>query len=98
MPFAAASSWILFAGPTRIGCINPLSPASIAPASAVSSHGCATAVGTGSRPLHLTSSCSYFPVPDVRRMVSSFGEPDGRLDRAPRFLQEERQNDRQADA
>ena len=38
---------IFAAGPTRIGTIRPLAAASIAPASAVSSQGCATAVGTG---------------------------------------------------
>src|SRR6266404_2410979 len=53
------------AGPTRIGSINPLSPASIAPANAVSSHGYTTAVGTASRLLHFSSSRSYLPVPDL---------------------------------
>ena len=42
---------------------GPSRAASIAPASAVSSHGCATAVGTGSRLRQRSSSCSYFPVP-----------------------------------
>ena len=43
--------------------ISPSSPASIAPASADFSHGCATAVGIGSRLLHLSRSFSYFPEP-----------------------------------
>ena len=36
---AAATSRIFAAGPTRIGVMSPFSAASIAPASAVSSHG-----------------------------------------------------------
>ena len=58
------------AGPTRIGVISPASPASIAPASAVSSQGYATAVGIGARFLQRSSSFSYFPVPVFLFMVS----------------------------
>src|SRR5206468_9345310 len=78
--------------------MSPFSAASIAPASAVSSHGCATAVGTGSRLRHLTSSCSYFPVPDVRSMVSSHSAFDPRPNRGPGFSQEKGQDDRDTDA
>ena len=63
MPAAFATSRIFAAGPTRIGTISPFWPASIAAASAVSSHGCATAVGTGSRLRQRSSSASYLPVP-----------------------------------
>src|SRR5688500_2713961 len=54
---------MLAAGPTSSGMINPRLYASTAPASAVASHGCATAVGTGSNPLHRSRRSSYFPVP-----------------------------------
>ena len=60
---------ILPAGPTRMGVISPFAPASTAPASADSSQGCATAVGTGSRGRHRSSSCSYLPVPGCPVMV-----------------------------
>ena len=52
-----------------MGVINPFAPASMAPANADSSQGCATAVTTGSRSLHRSSSCSYFPVPDFPVMI-----------------------------
>ena len=63
MPAAAATSRIFAAGPTRIGVISFFSPASMAPASAEASQGCATAVGTGSSSAQRFRSCSYFPVP-----------------------------------
>ena len=52
--------------------MRPFSPASIAPASAVSSQGCAIAVGTGGRLRHRSSTCSYFPVPVDAVMVVAF--------------------------
>src|SRR5262245_12233175 len=70
-PARFATAAILSDGPTRIGVISPFAPASMAPPSAVSSHGCATAVGMGSRLRHLASSCSYFPVPGSRVMCVS---------------------------
>jgi len=48
---------ILARGPTRIGMMSPLLVASTAAESAVTSQGCATAVGTGFKLLHLTRSC-----------------------------------------
>ena len=45
--------------------MSPLFAASTAAESAVTSQGWATAVGTGSRLLHLANSCSYFPLPVV---------------------------------
>ena len=53
IPLPWRISRILAAGPTRIGVISPFAPASMAPASAVSSQGCTTAVATGSRLRHL---------------------------------------------
>ena len=50
-----ATAAILFLGPTRIGLINPASPASTAPLSEVSSQGCATAVATACFPSPLRS-------------------------------------------
>ena len=67
--FVSPPRAILAAGPTRIGMISPFAPASSAPASAVASQGCATAVGIGSRLRQRSSSCSYFPVP-VSRVIS----------------------------
>src|SRR4030095_1114514 len=58
-----AMAAILSAGPTRIGTMIPLSAAATAPDNALASHGCATAVGIGAKPLHLSSNRSYFPVP-----------------------------------
>jgi hypothetical protein len=69
--FFAVSS-IFATGPTSIGVMSPSSAASSAPASAVSSQGWATAVEIGSRPRHLATSCSYFPVPDSRGGASAF--------------------------
>ena len=63
MPAALAVSAILAAGPTRIGTISFFCAASTAPVSADASHGYATAVGTGSRLRHRSSSASYLPVP-----------------------------------
>src|SRR6516165_11181048 len=77
--------------------MSRFSEASTAPANAVASHGCATAVGTGSRVRHLASSCSYFPVPETRAMFSSCECFDRRVNRRPGFFQEEGENDRQAD-
>ena len=64
-PLFFATSRIFAAGPTRIGVISFFAPASSAPARAVSSQGCATAVGTGSRLRQRSSSASYLPVPVV---------------------------------
>ena len=72
-----------------------------APASAVSSHGCATAVGTGSRLRHRASSCSYFPVPVSRVMLPRVLPPGLALARSRRrsgLLEKESENDRQRDA
>src|SRR5687767_14130453 len=72
--------------------MSPCSPASTAPASDVSSQGWATAVGTGSRPRHLASSASYFPVPgSVRFMASSGSDVLRQPDCRSAFFQEERQ-------
>ena len=76
---------------------EPFSPASIAPASAVSSQGWATAVGTGSRLRHLASSASYFPVPVARfmapdRQQGAYQHSGGEtLDEQRRMLQDLRQ-------
>src|SRR6185503_12871761 len=78
--------------------MSPLSPASTAPARAVCSHGWATAVGTGSRPRHLASSASYFPVPGVRSMVLSCSVAFRPPNRPSGFLQEERQKNGEADS
>ena len=51
------------AGPTRIGVISPCAAASMAPASDVSSHGYATAVGPGCEVLTALEQLSYLPVP-----------------------------------
>src|SRR5215831_12950390 len=96
MPALSATSAIFASGPTRIGRMRPFSPASIAPASAVSSHGCATAVGTGSRLRHLTSSCSYFPVPEV--IVPSHRPSSRRLNRRPGLFQKKGEDDGDRDA
>ena len=96
-----AMSRSLSAGPTRMGAISPFAPASMAAINAVSSQGCATAVGTGSRPRHLSRSASYFPVPVVRFMIPRMrpGEPGDQLAAAAsRFLQEKCEDDSQADA
>ena len=63
IPAVSAVALILAKGPTRIGTINPSSAASTAPERAEASHGCATAVGIGSSLVHLSSNCSYLPVP-----------------------------------
>src|SRR3954469_4608180 len=97
MPFAVAISRIFDSGPTRIGTISPFSAASTAPASAVRSAGCATAVVTGSRLRHLANSASYFPVP-VRSMGSSCSDAARQLYRRTSFLQEKRQQNREPDA
>src|SRR3954462_9417167 len=96
MPVAVAISRIFDSAPTRIGTISPFSAASMAPASAVRSAGCATAVVTGSRLRHLASSASYFPVP-VRSMGSSCRDSARQLNRRARFLQEKRQQNRERD-
>src|SRR5262245_15672477 len=95
MPFFLAISWILAAGPTRIGTIRPFWPASIAPSRAVFSHGCATAVGTGSRLRHLSSSASYLPVPVIVPSCRSRAHP---ADRWSRLFQKKQQHNRQGDA
>ena len=79
IPCALATSWIFADGPTRIGAITPRAAASMAPASADASHGCATAVAIGSRSRHRRSSCSFFPVPGSVVMTRSTGSVD-RLD------------------
>jgi hypothetical protein len=63
IPADSATSAILSAGPISSGTIRPSLKASIAPDSAVASHGCATAVGTGGRLSHRARICSYLPVP-----------------------------------
>src|SRR5262249_37767033 len=63
MPLALARAPMVGAGPTRIGGISPSAAASVAPSSAVSSHGYATAVGAGDIPRHRSSTRSYFPLP-----------------------------------
>ena len=59
-PLFFATSRIFAAGPTRMGVISCFAPASSAPARAVSSHGCTTAVGTGSRLRHRSSRARTF--------------------------------------
>src|SRR5215204_1638543 len=98
MPCSRATARIFSSGPTRIGAISPWSPASIAPTSAVASQGCATAVGTGSRPRHLASAASYFPVPEVRVMGSSCTDVLRPLNRRPGFVEQERQENGERDA
>ena len=68
-PCRSATSRIFVSGPTRIGVISPSAAASKAPASDDSSHGCATAVATGSRWRVFVSARSYFPVPVSRVML-----------------------------
>src|ERR1700758_929811 len=59
-PCCFATASIRARGPTRIGARMPMSAASTAPLSDVSSHGCATAVRAGGRPLQSASRRSYF--------------------------------------
>ena len=63
-----ATAAILSLGPTRIGLINPASPASTAPFSEVSSQGCATAVAIGSSFFAAAIRRSYF---SCRRKVDA---------------------------
>ena len=94
-----AISAIFADGPTRIGAISPCSAASIAPESAVSSHGCATAVGIGSSPWHRSSRCSYLPVPVVCFMTSLvLRSGSGGRRPGPGFPEDDREDDRETDA
>ena len=88
MPLCFATSSILAAGPTRMGVISPLAPASSAAASAVDSQGWATAVGIGSRLRQRASTCSYFPVPCSRVMAGTNWCRGLRPNRRPRLSQE----------
>src|SRR6186997_369184 len=96
MPCAFAISRIFASGPTRMGTMSPFSAASIAPASAVSSHGCATAVVTAGRLRHRSSMASYFPVP-VFSMATS-GDGAGPAGGRPCLFQEEREHHGERDA
>src|SRR3954447_7409724 len=98
MPLEDATSRIFASGPTRIGTISPFSAASTAPASDVASTGCATAVVAGSRLRHLASSASYFPVPEIGDMSTSWSKSTRQPRRRARFLQEQREQHREPDA
>ena len=88
-------------GPTRIGVISPFAAASSAPASAVSSHGCATAVGTGSQVAAPFQQLFVFSGSGFSRHIASRWHRDRRRDRSrrrSRLLEKEGENDRQRHA
>ena len=73
MPPAFATSRIFASGPTSVGRISPCAAASTAPASAVSSHGWATAADTASSARQRSISASYLPLPGRGLVVITSG-------------------------
>src|ERR1700756_1112450 len=93
-PAALAVDSILSRGPIRIGTMSRRFAASMAPDNADSSHGCATAVGTGFRFLHFANICSYFPVPVWWTTQHLLGRSFGRYSGCGTcFFQEKYKND-----
>src|SRR6476620_4585347 len=87
-----------------MGAISFCCAASTAPESAVSSHGYATAVGTGVRFWHRTMSASYFPVPVAMAMTrpsralnvvsgSGFSQEEGQHDGERHAVQQRLERD-----